>query len=64
MLHFDRRIGSYRPWWNRIEIVLHGWDRDATLADGSVVRHDAATHILRLSIPDQPGPADILIAPR
>ncbi|HEX4739527.1 MAG TPA: TIM-barrel domain-containing protein [Allosphingosinicella sp.] len=64
VLHFNRRVGSYPPWWNRIEIAVHGWDKDAVVAGGSAIRRDAAARTLHVSIPDQPGPADILIAPR
>jgi alpha-glucosidase len=63
-LHFDSRAGSYRPWWNRIEVLVHGWNRDAAVQGVGAIRADATTHILRFSIPDQPRPADILIQPR
>ncbi|HEX5182220.1 MAG TPA: TIM-barrel domain-containing protein [Allosphingosinicella sp.] len=63
-LHFDRRIGTYAPWWTRIETIVHGWESGADVAGGTNVRRDAAARTIAFTIADQPGPADILIARR
>jgi alpha-glucosidase len=61
-LHFDKRLGSYRPWWKSIAVTIHGWEGAASVAGGLQARVDRAAHTLSLAIPDQPGPADIEIA--
>ncbi|HEY1604890.1 MAG TPA: TIM-barrel domain-containing protein [Allosphingosinicella sp.] len=63
-LRFDRRAGGYAPWWNRIEITVHGWEGGADVAGGTNMRHDNAARTVTFTIADQPGPADILIARR
>ena len=31
MLHFDKREGSYKPWWKQIEVWVHGWSGPAVV---------------------------------
>jgi alpha-glucosidase len=64
LLHFDRRVGAYPPWWKQISVTIHGWDGEARVAGGIRARSDAAARTLSLSIADQPGPADISIERR
>ncbi len=64
LLHFDSRAGTYRPWWNRIEVTVHGWDGEAKIAGATSLRRDSAARTIAFTIADQPGLADIAIARR
>ncbi|HEV8408487.1 MAG TPA: TIM-barrel domain-containing protein [Sphingomicrobium sp.] len=44
-LRFGPRQGSWRPWWNQIQVTVHG------------------PKPIRMTIPDQPRAADVLVAP-
>ncbi|MFA5968844.1 MAG: TIM-barrel domain-containing protein [Sphingomonas sp.] len=60
---FDRREGSYQPWWREIAVTVHGWDGDAAVSAGAPVAtmRDAARRTIRFTLPDQPGAARISI---
>jgi alpha-glucosidase len=63
-IHFDKRLGTYRPWWTSIALTVHDWEGAAAIARGPSARLDPAARTLSLAIPDEPGPADIVIARR
>jgi alpha-glucosidase len=59
-VEFDARVGSYRPWWTRLEVIVHGWrgGAHATLAGHALeVSVDDAAQTVRVSIDDQPDAA-------
>ncbi len=41
MLHFDKREGSFRPWWKQIAVTVHGWSGPARVRGVSDVETDA-----------------------
>jgi alpha-glucosidase len=56
-LRFDKRDGSYKPWWHDIDVVIHGWNGPAptaTLDDKPVpATADATAATLTVRIPDR-----------
>ena len=52
---FDKRDGSYSPWWKEIDIVVHGWQGPAVVMNGGTnvpTTSDAASHTVRMTVPD------------
>ncbi|MES2121058.1 MAG: TIM-barrel domain-containing protein [Pseudomonadota bacterium] len=62
MLQFDARQGSYRPWWKRIAVTVHGWSGPARVRGVAKVERDAAARTVRFTIPDQAGAADFVLS--
>jgi alpha-glucosidase len=64
-LDLDARDGSYAPWWNRIEVVVHGVTsapRRVRLGDSQIAgRYDAASETLRVEIADSAAAARLTI---
>lgn len=61
---FETRAGDYRPWWPSIDVVIHGWDGAASAQVGALtpsVESNAALHVVRVAIPDQPQVADVVV---
>ena len=61
MLHFDRREGSFRPWWKQIAVTVHGWSGPAKVRGVDGVESDSASKTVRFTIPDQRKAADFVI---
>jgi alpha-glucosidase len=61
MLHFDRREGSFRPWWKQIAVTVHGWSGPAKVRGVDGVESDSASKTVRFTIPDQQKAADFVI---
>lgn len=64
-IEFDRREGSFRPWWKEIRVTIHGWTGNGTvMAARRSVRADmdGAAQTIAFTLPDQPHPATITIA--
>ena len=61
MLHFDKREGSFRPWWKTIAVTIHGWSGPAKIRGADDVESDPAGKTVRFTIPDQRKAADFLI---
>lgn len=62
MVHFDAREGSYRPWWKRIAVTIHGWSGPARVHGVAKVERNAAAHSVRFTIPDQASAADFVLS--
>ena len=62
MLHFDKREGSFRPWWKQIAVTVHGWSGPARVRGVSNVEADATTKTVRFTIPDQRRAADFVLS--
>jgi alpha-glucosidase len=64
-IHFAPREGSYKPWWNQIEVVLYNWSgKQATATLGSSAlktTYDPQSQTLHITIPDQSTEADLRI---
>jgi alpha-glucosidase len=62
---FDARAGDYPPWWDGLALEVYGWTRPGAQAtlDGRPVaaQVDPARGVVRVSLPDQPGPAVLRI---
>ena len=61
MLHFDKREGSFKPWWKQIAVTVHGWSGPAKVRGVENVTGDGATKTVRFTIPDQGKAADFVI---
>lgn len=61
-LHFDRREGTYKPYWNQIAVTVHGWSGPARVRGVDRVETDADRRILRFILPDQRSPAEYVIS--
>jgi len=61
MLHFDKRDGSFKPWWKQIAVTVHGWSGPANVRGVDDVASDAPSKTIRFTIPDQRKPADFVI---
>jgi alpha-glucosidase len=64
---FERRQGRYRPWWTRLQVVVHDW-----VTSGATVRlngrpvpaqFDASARTLSFTLPDQARSSTVDIAP-
>jgi len=66
MLNFDKREGSFKPWWKQIAVTVHGWGGNALVRGRSTVdaQHDEASRTLRFVLPDQPRAAEYVISRR
>ena len=62
MLHFDRREGSFKPWWKQIAITVHGWSGPAKVRGVDRVETDVERKTVRFTIPDQRRAADFVIS--
>ena len=62
VLHFGQREGSYRPWWSKIAVTVHGSTRAiAHLPDGRIAVSNPRAQTIAFTIADQAGPQDILV---
>lgn len=62
VLHFGQRAGSYRPWWTKIAVTVHGSAKAiAHLPDGRVAVSDPRAQTVAFTIADQASPRDILV---
>jgi alpha-glucosidase len=62
MLHFDKREGSFKPWWKQIAATVHGWSGPAKVRGVDRVETDAERKTVRFVIPDQRRAADFVIS--
>ena len=61
MLHFDKREGTFRPWWKQIAVTIHGWSGPARVRGVDAIQSDADLRTVRFVIPDQRKAADFVI---
>ena len=62
MLHFDKREGSYKPWWKEIAVTIHGWSGPAKVRGVNAIETDADARVVRFTIPDQKKAADFVLS--
>ena len=62
MLHFDKREGSFRPWWKQIAVTVHGWSGPAKVRGVANVETDAERRTVRFVIPDQKRASDFVLS--
>jgi len=62
MLHFDKREGSYKPWWKDIAVTIHGWSGPSKVRGVNAIETDADAHAVRFTIPDQKKAADFVLS--
>ena len=62
MLHFDRRQGSFKPWWKQIAVTVHGWSGPAEVRGVTDVETDPQRRTVRFVIPDQQRAADFVLS--
>ena len=66
-VQFERRQGTYSPWWKTIEVVIYDWpsaQAHATLSDSAEplkTKYDASAHALHVVIPDVAGKNELHI---
>lgn len=62
---FSAREGTYAPWWDRIDLVIHDWDSAPrrVLLGGKAVHssYDASGRELHINLPDIPVAAQVTI---
>jgi alpha-glucosidase len=62
-LTFEKREGKFKPWWNGIAVVIHGWTGAAPKVQlgGRAIpaEVDAVAHTLGFTLPDITGPATV-----
>lgn len=61
---FDKREGSFRPWWKQLRVVVHGMAQPATVKLGArtiAAQADAAAQTLTFDIADQARAAVVTI---
>jgi alpha-glucosidase len=66
MLDFDRRQGTFQPWWKQISVTVHGWGGNADIRGTKVtgVRTDSTAKSISFVIPDQSRAASLVIVRR
>jgi alpha-glucosidase len=47
-----RREGRFQPWWDRLELVIHGVEQTDGTATTGDVRFDPAARIMRITVPE------------
>ncbi|MGN6620513.1 MAG: glycoside hydrolase family 31 protein [Sphingomonas sp.] len=55
VLSFDRRDGSYKPWWREISVTVHGWQGGARVEAGGkavAATSDATARTIAFTVPD------------
>ena len=62
MLHFDKREGSFRPWWKQIAVTVHGWSGPAKVRGVANLETDAERRTVRFVIPDQKHASDFVLS--
>jgi alpha-glucosidase len=62
MLHFDKREGSFRPWWKQIAVTVHGWSGPAKVRGVANVETDAERRTVRFVIPDRKRASDFVLS--
>jgi alpha-glucosidase len=66
-LHLGEHQGTYRPWWNKIQVELFGWDSASaaiTVKNKQAAPMDSIDvdrHMLSVEIPDDPRGSDVEI---
>ncbi|SEM98745.1 alpha-glucosidase [Sphingomonas gellani] len=66
-IDFDRRQGSFRPWWREMRVTVHSWTGAGTVsARNRAVASDtdATAQTLSFTLPDQARAASVTIARR
>jgi alpha-glucosidase len=61
-LHFDKREGSFTPWWTQIAVTVHGWGGPARVRSVDKVETDAGARTVRFVIPDQKRAASFVLS--
>lgn len=62
MLHFDKREGSFKPWWKQVAVTVHGWSGPAKVRGVADVETDAERRTVRFVIPDQKRASDFVLS--
>ena len=62
MLHFDKREGSFKPWWKQIAVTVHGWSGPAKVRGIANVETNPDKRTVRFVIPDQKGASDFVLS--
>jgi alpha-glucosidase len=65
MVHFNKRAGTYKPWWKQIEVTVHGWAGPAKVrANGKTVPAitNGGSQIVTFTLPDQTRASDVVIS--
>ena len=65
MVHFDKRVGSYKPWWKQIEVTVHGWTGPAKVrASGKTIPATTGegAQVVAFTLPDQARASDVVIS--
>jgi alpha-glucosidase len=66
---FGARDRGYPPWWREIDVAVHGWTSGVAAsarlgADAIAAQYDSEAHAVRMKLPDQPGPATLVVERR
>jgi alpha-glucosidase len=65
MIHFDKRDGSFRPWWKQVEVWVHGWSGPAVVRrNGKRIQSmtGEGSQAVAFTIPDQRQALDVVIS--
>ncbi|MBB5715216.1 alpha-glucosidase (family GH31 glycosyl hydrolase) [Sphingomonas aerophila] len=56
-ISFDKRQGSYKPWWKQVAVTVHGWQGAARVARGTSAlasNTDVGSETVSFTVADQP----------
>jgi alpha-glucosidase len=62
MLHFDKREGSFKPWWKQIAVTVHGWNGPAKVRGVANVETNAEQRTVRFTVADQKRASDFVLS--
>jgi alpha-glucosidase len=65
MVHFDKRVGRYKPWWKAVEVTVHGWAGPVRVrANGRTIpaTTDENAKVAAFLLPDPSRATDIAIS--
>ena len=63
MVHFDKREGSFKPWWKQMRVTVHGWTGPSRVRlNGRDVQSTTDEAALAFTLPDQAKASDVVIS--
>jgi alpha-glucosidase len=57
---FGKREGTFKPWWSRIAVTVHGWQGSGKIK-GATTMSDTTAQTLAFTLPDMPKAARVTV---
>jgi alpha-glucosidase len=66
-IRFGERQGAFKPWWQQIKVIVHGWTGEGQVqvtTNNAAGVADVAAQTLTFLLPDEPGDTEVLVKHR